>query len=548
MFVFCIFFVLLSFSGVVTATDLDIITFQDITDNCFYDSVTSTYKCLVDSNGDVWDNINIINSISLPYNGLQGGRIIFQANNDFVVAGSISANGQSSCAGSGGLINITAKTISVGDLSAVGGTYYGSGGEIVLIAESINAGSINIYGAKGPYNGWAGCYANGGSLKIIANETHLQNINAYSQSAKYSGSGGTIFIDVLNFTVKKIDAYGGRGDGNTYDGGGSGGTLNINSRSIIIESMDLHGGFGASNAGSGGSVRIETINLTITGIIDLHGGKSTNMGPGSSGGSLIVTAKEIMQFPSIIPIYGGNGRADYNAGAGGTVKIITDNDFVVPTINAYGGTGVSTTNYPSLYGGAGGLVLIVAKNLMLNNVINANAGGGAKGTGVAKSIILYFDDIIYGGTGIYSSGSGNGGDIYLFTDKNINLDDYLLSASRYKATSKRTVPTGFRMISTIKKFSTNNLFTGSTQIRVIDPESGIHVPITKTYNAWFGETDIDDGQVNSLFGDKPLMIMLAKKYYLEVTTSDDLFFSKVNCDLGIANCDTHFVEFRQYYE
>ncbi|MBW6462478.1 MAG: hypothetical protein K0B07_05535 [DPANN group archaeon] len=600
-FVFCTLFGLLCFFGVANATDLNITTFQNITDNCTYVSGIYTYNCSVDASGNVWDNIYVVNNIELPKDhgtyDADSANIIFQANNEFKSFGSIGASGtiygcaENGAGGSGGSITIIANNITLTTLSAVGVQCQGfgkcsycrgggSGGIITLNGiDIVVSGNLNIYG--GGAQGRSG--GNGGTLRVIADTFEGQVINAYGSAGSDSGgSGGRIELYAKDINIKTINAYGAVG---YNSGGGSGGSLIIESENTTINgNLGFYGNYGDYPGGSGGSIIINTQYLDLNGMVNLNGNYAYDRyGHGGSGGSILVIAYEIKKIGNI-SASGSYSRVAGHGGSGGVIKLITENDLVLPSITAVGGNGgggVYRDDIVAGNGGSGGLVLVTADKLNITNPINTNGGSGGGGSyhggrgGNARSVILYFNDINYSGYLISSRGGaagravspylsvywgapGNGGNIYLFSDLNTNVSDYVLNVSGgsgsysgtpgNKAVSKRTVPTGFRLTSNIKELSTNNPFFGSLQIRVINPETGTYVSITKTYNAWFGETIIDNGDVNSLFGSKPLMFMLAKKYYLEVTTSDDLFFSKANCDLGLANCDTHFVEFRQYYE
>ncbi|NOQ56338.1 MAG: hypothetical protein GQ477_06060, partial [Nanohaloarchaea archaeon] len=169
--IFCSLSVLLSLSGVVNAADFNITTLQNITDNCDYNSGTYTYNCSVDSNGDVWDNINVLTSINLlnthgTYKA-DSDNIIFQAKNEFYAISTIDASGtrggcsDNGAGGSGGSITINAKSINVTSLSSVGAycrdlnkcrlcNTGGRGGAIYLNGVDVGvSGNLNLYGGYG---------------------------------------------------------------------------------------------------------------------------------------------------------------------------------------------------------------------------------------------------------------------------------------------------------------------------------------------------------------------------------------------------------------
>ncbi|NOQ56339.1 MAG: hypothetical protein GQ477_06065 [Nanohaloarchaea archaeon] len=662
MFVFCILSVLLSFSGSVSAVDFNITTFQNITDNCDYDSVTRTYNCSVDSNGDVWDNINITNDISLPQDSGNSRNIIFEAKNNFtsktisaigggntltaghsggrisiiafniIIFGSINTYGTSCCpsgccsdssCGSGGAgntillnsenqINITGVLNSNGGTTGYcsnGGGSGGSGGLINISADNFYSGStITSSGANGKRGG------SGGKIIVSIKDMFIgTDINVYGGNGGYyhGGSGGNVIINSDYLIIGLIRAYGGNAD--KYSGG-SGGSLIINSKNInSIGSFIAYGGLSGrySSGVKGGSINIISEDSFVLSAINVNGGPGggRNDGdgyPGGLGGSVIVKATQNLVVSNDISANGGTGGPGDDGGNGavggsaGKIYLTAKDlsiDAVVSTVGGTGGSGQKDGAWDYVRqgsGGSGGEIRLVSDNLLTNSYsIYANGGAGRTGShnmqggagGSAGKISIYssyaqINAPVYavGGAGAYGytgwnteycrcGNGGSGGKIMLFLDDTNPITSFSFDVSGgshasgdcqgtcgvtgpvgIKAKNDRTVSTGFRLTSNIKELSTNNHFTGSTQIRIIDPAIGTHVYTTNTYNVWFGETDIDDGQVNSLFGDKPLMVMLARKYYLEITTSDDLFFSKANCDLGIADCDTHFVEFRQYYE
>ena len=691
MFVFCLLFGLLSFLGVVNATDLNINTFQNITDNCDYSSVTYTYNCSVDSEGDVWDNIYISSNIDLPNNhgtyNADSTSIIFQTNNQFISSGAIITNGnaggcsKNGAGGHAGNVKISANSINITSSIYSSGAYCadrdtcndcntgGYGGKISLMADDISVNNIYAYGGDGVNSG--GGAGSGGNIDIIADNLTVSTIdvhsgysgdssgrpagtidldvknidvgtiNAYSRNADYSGgAGGVIKMTAENVSLGDINAYAGRG---YYSDGGLGGQIDILSTYATFGNIQIYGGQGRNYGGRGGSLILNADYIDNVGTISANTGYGADRS-GLIGGSVKIYSKGDLVLSSISANGGAGGDDDsrrgvYTGGPGGTVIVDTNGILTVSsTIDTYGGTGGHKDDSSGHPGGSGGKIYLNAEKIRVDGLVRANGGrggnaddwtdngavggsggdirlvsnilkttqeiqaiGGNGGNGGACSaggsggpggnidiynsdsfLVSRLDSIIRvdGGVGDASSdcsgsdcvcGSGGaGGTIDLFNDNPIAISSgkfnvlggsapavpasYCDGTCGYngnigtKDLNSRTVPAGFRLTLNIKELSTNNPFIGSTQIRIIDPAIGTHVYITNTYNAWFGETDIDNGQANSLFGDKPLMLTLAKKYYLEITTSDDLFFSKVNCDLGIADCDIHFVEFRQYYE
>ncbi|NOQ55324.1 MAG: hypothetical protein GQ477_00800, partial [Nanohaloarchaea archaeon] len=384
----------------------------------------------------------------------------------------------------------------------------------------------------------------------------IDNIGIISANTGYGADrrgliGGSVKIfSIGDLVLNSISTNGGNGGADDSRGGiytgGPGGTVIVDTNGILTVSstIDTYGGAGGHKddsdghaGGAGGKIYLNAEEIRVNGLVRANGGRGGNADDwtddGATGGSggYIRMVSDILKTTQEIQAIGGNGgnggacSGGGSGGAGGNIIIYNSDSLMLSrlgsNIRVNGGIGdaSSACNKGSTCrcgsGGAGGTIRVFDDNLISVSSSIFNVLGGT-----APAVPASYCD----GTCGYNGNVGT------------------------KSSSDRMVPTGFRLSSTIKELSTNNLFTGSTQIRIINPETSIYVPITRTYNAWFGETEIDNGQVNSLFGDKPLMVMLARKYYLEITTSDDLFFSRANCDLGLANCDTHFVEFKQYYE
>ena len=537
----------------------------------------------------VADVINVANIYSYGGDGASsggsaggGGNVYITANNLTVSMIDVHSGSSSQSSGrSAGTIDLDVKNIDIGTINAYSKQVdftSGVGGIINMVAENISLGNINAYAGRSYYSSGQ----IGGQIDILSTYATLGNININGGQGRDSGGlGGNLILNVDNiYDIGTISANTGYG-ADRY--GKIGGSVKIYSiGDLVLSTISANGGPGGADdsrrgiytGGPGGTVIVDTNGiLTVSSTIDTYGGagghKDDNDGhAGGNGGKIYLNAEEIRVNGLVRANGGRGGNADdwtddgATGGSGGDIRLVSNILKTTQEIQAIGGNGGNGGACSAGgSGGPGGNIDIYNSDSFLvsrlDSVIRVNGGVGDASSDCS-------------GTDCVCGSGGAGGTIDLFNDNPISISSGkfnvlggsapAVSASYCDGTcgyngntgtkdlNSRTVPTGFRLTSNIEELSTNNHFTGSTQIRIIDPAIGTHVYTTNTYNAWFGETDIDDGQVNSLFGDKPLMVMLAKKYYLEITTSDDLFFSKINCDFGIADCDTHFVEFRQYYE
>ena len=373
MFVFFSLFFLLGFSGVVSATDLNIINFQDITDNCGYDSVIRTYNCSLDMNGDVWDNIYVVNSISLPQDSGNSRHIIFDAKSNF-----------------------TSKTI-----SAIGGvntrTAGHSGGKITIIADNITVfGSIETYGTSCCPSGCcsdSSCGSGGAGNTILLkseNQIHITGgLNSNGGTTGYcsngggsGGSGGLINVSTGDFysdsTITSLGANGKRG--------GSGGKIIFSTKNMYVDGdITVYGGNGGYyQGGSGGNVIINSDYLTV-GLIRAYGGNADKYS-GGSGGSLTINSKMINSIGSFTAYGGSSGR--YSSGVkGGSINIISKDSVVLPAINVNGGPGGGRNDGDGYPGGLGGSVIVkVTQNLVVSGGISANGGTGGPGDDGKKHV------------------------------------------------------------------------------------------------------------------------------------------------------------------
>ncbi|NOR85105.1 hypothetical protein GQ473_03230 [archaeon] len=382
---------------------LRIDTFQDVVDYCVYNSATRTYNCSVDANGDVWDNIYIANSISLPQDSGNSRHIIFEAKNEFI-SKTISAVGGSydrSSGHSGGKISITASNITVLGSINTYGTYCcsagccsdsycrsgGNGNTILLNSEN----KIDITGALNANGGrtvGSSCARSGGVGGLINVSSDILNVNSdvssYGGRGRYGGSGGKIILDVKNIIIGgNINVYGGVGGDSR---GGSAGSVLINSENLSVGLVRAYGGVADEySGGRGGSLKINSDTINSLGTLTVYGGSSGRWSSGVTGGNIEINTKNSFVLPAINVNGGsGGGRNDgsgYPGGPGGSVNIKTLDDlFVNGIIYANGGTGgPGDDGGDGAVGGLGGKIYLSAKNLVVDAFVSVVGGTGGAG-------------------------------------------------------------------------------------------------------------------------------------------------------------------------
>ncbi|MBW6462213.1 MAG: hypothetical protein K0B07_04155, partial [DPANN group archaeon] len=433
---------MLCFFGVANASDLTVTTFQNITDNCNYVSGTRTYNCSVDASGNVWDNINIANSISLPTSGVYSTNIIFTTKNNFVSKSIFALGGgaDKDPGHDGGSIKIDAGNITIdGSLHNYGTYCYsyscysgsrdtycrdgGYGGNVELISEKdvVLTGVINSYGGPTSSCVGGGRGGNGGSVYIVANNTiNMTDINIYGSYGSGGGAGGLITAVSDTIKINNIDAQG--KDGRTkYRSGGAGGQIDILSTYVELGNINLNGGTGQNYGGVGGNLILKADYIDGIGTISA----STSRGRdqyGLIGGTVEIYSKGDLVLSSISANGGAGGSDDwrygvYTGGPGGTVVVETKGILTVnSTIDTYGGSGGYKDDSDGQPGGPGGKIYLTAEEIRVNGLVRANGGVGGSAddwtdrgaTGGVGGYIRIVSDILTTTQEIQAIG-GNGG-------------------------------------------------------------------------------------------------------------------------------------------
>ena len=436
---FCIFFGLLFCSTLVNATDLTIVSFQNITNNCDYNSITYTYNCSVDSSGNVWDNIYVAATINLPNNhgtySADSTSIIFYAKNEFKANATIIASGTNSgcdkngAGGHGGAIDITADRIIATTLNTIGALCLddkgcddcntgGYGGPITLIADDIYVAHISAYGGHGS---WSGASAGqGGNINIKADTLNISTIDVHSGFSSDSGgrSAGKINLDVKNIDIGTIDAYSGGSEHSAGNGGvititaenisidninapggkgwdssgGTGGKIDILSTHTELGAINVNGGIGKENYGGyGGSIIIRSDYIDSIGTISANTQKSADKA-GRPGGSVKIVSKGNLTLGSISANGGAGGRSHSHriGGHGGSIIVCTEGILnITSTIAASGGTGGGIKSSIGSPGGTGGTIYVTAEEITINGILNANGGKGGAANDWGSAGALY---------------------------------------------------------------------------------------------------------------------------------------------------------------
>jgi len=227
-------------------TKLVIRSMNDVITTGVYNSTSHTYTIEADA-------IQVVDSITLPLDGVTPRNVEFHATNGFVVDSgvTISANG--------------------GSIFSPPRGYYcsaGSGGTVL-----INASDVTINGSIS---------SNGGYIGLTHRHWRYHDL---------AGSGGTIAITANNITMSgSIVSNGGGAGYNSY--AGDGGTIRITADDIVIASISANGGSSCSGygrGGKGGTVEITATNAKVLGVISADGGEGTNPTSYPVGGDIELT-------------------------------------------------------------------------------------------------------------------------------------------------------------------------------------------------------------------------------------------------------------------
>jgi hypothetical protein len=327
------------------------------------------------------------------------GVLTFTTGGTYTGNGGVSADAQSVSARNGGIINITAASAVLGDMSASGllgtpggGANGGNGGKINITASagiSPAAGTPSIFAAggssaagtggvpasaaspAGKSGGAGGNGGNGGSIVIKGQTIDLTavTISASGADGNLGGAGSAAFGTAVGATGGNGGA-GGKGGtagsvtitstggnitlGNVHAIGGGGGSGNDGGAGSSPGASGKAGKGGAGGAGGAGSIGGKiTINsageLELLGNILASGGSGGNGGNGVQGGDGTVGGA------------GGNGGNGAASGAGGVISITAADDIIVP-------------GFPQIYANAGA-------NDDTTQSIGTAGDGGAGGAG-----------------------------------------------------------------------------------------------------------------------------------------------------------------------
>ncbi|MDJ0533446.1 MAG: S-layer family protein [Xenococcaceae cyanobacterium MO_207.B15] len=296
------------------------------------------------------------------------------------------------------------------------------------------------------------------------------------------GNGGEVRIDTTNLTLTN----GGQITSATF-GEGDAGNIIINAKDNIFLDDGTNSEFGtlissgieANGVGNGGEVRIDTTNLTLT-----NGGQiiSTTFGEGDAG-NIIINVKDTIflnggtnsEFVTLI----SSGVEPNGVGNGGEVSIdttnltLTNGGQISSTTFGEGNAGTITINAKdtiSLNGGTnsefgtvigsgvvepngvgnGGEIRIDTTNLTLTNGGQISSSTSAEGN--ADTVTINASDSIElngsssrGRSGLFTSaiqGSGEGGNINIFTDELRISNGATISASNFQSLGLASPGTG----------------------------------------------------------------------------------------------------------
>jgi filamentous hemagglutinin family protein len=383
-------------------------------------------------------NINATDSISLSGIGSQGQGSAIAAN----------TRGTMENAGNGGVINLTARDLSLTDGAQIGTSSFGTG----------QGGQINLKATDGVY---------------LSSEDNRGITSSISTVGAYLGDGGNIALE-----AKRLNLLGGTSIKGDSGGAGQGGNIKIRVSDLVkLKGLD-NLGYGSYitanasgemiNAGDGGTIELTTEHLQLSDGAQI--GTST-FGPGQSGKVDIEVTKSATfsgQDQSEENYSSGlftssQGQTD-NAGQGGTIVLkvgdlrLTDNAEI--NVGTYG---------PA----KGGSVSIQANTVKLTDGGKITALSEALGNAGRIEVILTDKLIIRNGTIETKADSADGGDLSITTPSYLYLIDGQITTSvneefgqggNITARSEFIVLDGGRIFAKAKKGKGGNIDVTTTGI------------------------------------------------------------------------------------
>jgi hypothetical protein len=354
---------------------------------------------------------NILNqsnfAVDVQANGsVSGGTINLSAANNVDMkgsgTGSATINANSTSAGKGGTVNVTANTgggagtiVSAGTISAKGAGA-GNGGTANLVANSSATLKVND-----TINVSAGTTGNGGNITIrndgvaAGNGGIIVSKNLTANATGNNTTGGNIVLDAVSagfssgpVTVDPI-TFSANGAGTTSKGG----TILVEGSNVIFSGAGSQViNANAGTTGAGGSITLRA----TTGTVNLGGaaGDVQLFAKGNSG----VGGTAIVEAGSSIKANGGTGSLDVSATGAGNNKggsiALRAGTAGVGNVQVNSGLNANGTN-----NGAGGTISIqfndpaVVNTLTIgsatgNNFINGDINANSPGTGTGGTITI----------------------------------------------------------------------------------------------------------------------------------------------------------------
>jgi filamentous hemagglutinin family protein len=331
---------------------------------------------------------------SILANGDLGGGDITLTANKVVVSGQLSAMGASASA-PGGNINITANTINLehGALLNVSG---GSAGGIVTLAsatdESLAASYLGIdsgvtINANSLESGTAG------SIRLTADTINLAGVVS-AQGLGQASIGGDIIV-----AANSLDAQGATLNVNANAGGGNvlvkAEYLNVDAGSSILAN--------ALQSGNGGNIDVSADSVTLAGNISAQGLSAPSM-----GGNIQIAANSFVAQGAALTVSGDAG--------GGNITINNSNPTSYLDIDSN-----SVIEANALNTGKAGNINLGADEVKISGQVSAQ---GVSKISVGGDIEVAANSFITSGAALNVSGGAGGGDVAINADNSyINIDN-----------------------------------------------------------------------------------------------------------------------------
>ncbi|WP_190883022.1 CHAT domain-containing protein [Planktothricoides raciborskii] len=388
--------------------------------------------------------------------GSNGGLINLIADGN-ILTNNINSVGQE---GRGGNINLISnnRAIETGDLDASG---LSDGGAIALNAEeNILTNNINSFGQEG----------RGGNINFTSNNGAIETGDLNSSGLF---DGGAIALNAEgNIVAGGVDSYGIPIPGNIYSGSydsGTGGSINLHSASGFINTNDGYLN-SIANQENGGDITLTAQGNINTGYISSYSQEAT-------AGTIKLTSNNAA-------IETGDIDSASNQGNGNSITLNAEGNILTNFIYSFGAEGrggnihltsnngaieTGDLNSSGLFDG-GAIALNAEENIVLagldqnENLIpgNGNISSDSAGSGTGGDISLRSNSgVINLGSIDASSNQGNGGDITLTAEGNINTG-YISSYSQEATAGTINVTSNNAAIETGELNSSSNQGNGNS--------------------------------------------------------------------------------------